>query len=220
MKTSPPEHSCIWPQAQPRCRPCRAWARAQSLSDAGRCASSFLFPAGQATDTPPRASSHSPLSERLGQGFVIENRTGAGGQYRHRGGPCTRLRTATRSYRTAYRARSTRRFTRNSNFDLIRDSRPGRQHRRRPLCDVDQPLGFPAKTVPEFIAYAKANPGKLKHGIVGALGSVSHVFGELFQNDDRYRVGSRFRIAVATLPTCSADRTQGRVRHHSREHDS
>ena len=62
----------------------------------------------------------------------------------------------------------------------------------------------PAKTAPEFIVYAKANPGKINMASSGN-GSVSHVFGELF----KMMAGaawSTFRIAAVTFPICSEDR--------------
>src|SRR3954452_24118047 len=70
------------------------------------------FPPGQATDTVARLIGQS-LSERLSQGFVIENRTGAGGNIGTEAAVHA-PRTATRWCRTAYRPRSTPRFTRNS----------------------------------------------------------------------------------------------------------
>src|SRR5499427_3177060 len=62
-------------------------------------------------------------------------------------------------------------------FNFIRDITPVASISRGPNVMVVHP-SFPAKTVPEFIAYAKANPGKISFGSAG-IGSVSHVSGEL-----------------------------------------
>src|SRR5207344_435075 len=65
------------------------------------------------------------------------------------------------------------------NFSFIRDIAPVAAINREPLVMLVNP-SFPAKTVPEFIAYAKANPGKINFAS-GGNGSPSHVSGELFK---------------------------------------
>ena len=65
------------------------------------------------------------------------------------------------------------------NFNFIRDIQPVAGILRVPAVMEVSP-SFPAKTVPEFIAYAKANPGKINYASPG-LGSSVHVFGELFK---------------------------------------
>jgi tripartite-type tricarboxylate transporter receptor subunit TctC len=65
------------------------------------------------------------------------------------------------------------------NFNFIRDIAPVTGIIRTPNVMVVHP-SFPTKTVPEFIAYAKANPGKINMASAGA-GSTSHIFGELFK---------------------------------------
>jgi len=65
------------------------------------------------------------------------------------------------------------------NFDFIRDIAPVAGIALVPSVMEVNP-SFPAKTVPEFIAYAKANPGKINMGAVGP-GSSTHIFGELFK---------------------------------------
>ena len=65
------------------------------------------------------------------------------------------------------------------NFNLIRDIVPVASLLRAPSVLEVNP-SVPAKTVPEFIAYAKANPGKLTMATSG-MGTSSHVFGELFK---------------------------------------
>jgi Tripartite tricarboxylate transporter family receptor len=65
------------------------------------------------------------------------------------------------------------------NFNFIRDIAPIAGLSREPAVMVVHP-SVPAKTVPEFIAYAKANPGKINFAS-GGIGAPSHVFGELFK---------------------------------------
>jgi tripartite-type tricarboxylate transporter receptor subunit TctC len=65
------------------------------------------------------------------------------------------------------------------NFDFVRDIAPVAGTNSNPYVMVVNP-SFPAKTVPEFIAYAKANPGKINMGSSG-VGTVLHLSGELFK---------------------------------------
>src|SRR6202007_1482529 len=67
----------------------------------------------------------------------------------------------------------------NTNFNLSREMAPVVSLIRGALIMVVHP-SFPAKTLPEFIAYAKANPGKIAMAS-GGIGSPNHVFGELFK---------------------------------------
>jgi tripartite-type tricarboxylate transporter receptor subunit TctC len=118
------------------------------------------------------------LSQRLGQSFVIDNRPGNG----------TNLATesvvnAPPDGYTLLMA-STAAFTNpalydNLRFNFIRDIAPVASLTRGAFVMVVNPL-FPAKTVPEFIAYAKANPGKINMAS-GGTGTVTHVAGELFK---------------------------------------
>jgi len=118
------------------------------------------------------------LSERLGQPFVIENRPGA----------ATNIATAavvrappdgyTVLLVNAANALNATLYD-NLNFNFIRDIAPVAGIMRVPSAMVVHP-SVPAKTVPEFIAYAKANPGKINMGSAGN-GSTPHVFGELFE---------------------------------------
>jgi tripartite-type tricarboxylate transporter receptor subunit TctC len=135
------------------------------------------FPPGQATDTIARLVGQS-LSERLGQGFVIENRTGAGGNIGTEAAvhaPADGYTLVQNGLSGAFNATLYPKL----NFDLIRDLTPVASIGGGPYVMVINP-SVPANTVPEFIAYAKANPGKLNMGSSGN-GSVSHVFGELFK---------------------------------------
>jgi tripartite-type tricarboxylate transporter receptor subunit TctC len=118
------------------------------------------------------------LSERFGQQFVIENRPGAGGTI----GTEAAARAPADGY-TLLLAGTTQAINATLydklSFDFIRDIAPVAPIIRLPnVLDVN--LSVPAKTVPEFIAYAKANPGKINMASVGT-GSTPHVTGELFK---------------------------------------
>jgi tripartite-type tricarboxylate transporter receptor subunit TctC len=135
------------------------------------------FPAGQATDTIARLMGQS-LSERLRQPFIVENRTGAGGNI----GTESVVRAAPDGYTLLLVGLSNAvnaTLYKKLNFDFIRDIAPVASIGGSPYVMVVNP-SVPAKTVPEFIAYAKVNPGKINMGSSGS-GSVSHVFGELFK---------------------------------------
>jgi tripartite-type tricarboxylate transporter receptor subunit TctC len=118
------------------------------------------------------------LSQRLGRQFVIENRPGAG----------TNIATAavTRAPADGYTLLivSTANVINATlysklDFDFIRDIAPVAGLTRGPSIMVVNP-SVPAKTVPEFIAYAKANPGKINMATAGN-GSGPHIYGELFK---------------------------------------
>src|SRR6266705_2482125 len=135
------------------------------------------FPAGQATDTIARLMGQS-LSERLGQPFVIENRTGAGGNI----GTESVVRATPDGYTLLLVGLSSAinaTLYQKLNFNFIHDIAPVASIGGGPYVMVVNP-SVPAKTVPEFVAYAKANSGKINMASSGN-GSVSHVFGELFK---------------------------------------
>jgi tripartite-type tricarboxylate transporter receptor subunit TctC len=134
------------------------------------------FPAGGSSDIVARLVGQW-LSERLGQAFIIENRPGAGTNI----GTEVVVRAAPDGYTlllavTPNAIAAT--LYEKLNFDFIRDIAPVASILRAPNVMVVNP-SFPAKTVPEFIAYAKANPGKINMASAG-VGSANHVFGELF----------------------------------------
>jgi len=118
------------------------------------------------------------LSERLGQQFVIENRPGAGGTI----GTEVVVRAASDGYTLlqvgAYSVVNAALYD-NLNFSFVRDITPIASMISVPLVMAVHP-SFPAKTVPEFIAYAKANPGKINMASSG-IGATPHVAGELFK---------------------------------------
>ncbi len=117
------------------------------------------------------------LSTHLGQPFVIENRPGGGTNI----GVEAAVRAPADGYTLLLIPPS---VTVNAtlyklNFNFIRDMMPVAMISQLPLV-MEVNLSVPAKTVPEFIAYAKANPGKVNMAS-GGSGSPSHIVGELFK---------------------------------------
>jgi tripartite-type tricarboxylate transporter receptor subunit TctC len=135
------------------------------------------FSAGGGYDIVARLIGQS-LSERFGQQFVIENRPGADGNI----GTETVVHAPPDGYTLLLAASNNAINTTlydKLNFDFIRDIAPIASIIRGTLVLVVHP-SFPAKTVPEFIAYAKANPGKLNMASAG-IGSLDHLAGEMFK---------------------------------------
>ena len=118
------------------------------------------------------------LSERLGQQFVIENRPGAGSNL----GTEVVVRASPDGYTllqiTSANA-SNATFYDKLNFNFFRDIAPVAGVFRGPYVMVVNP-SVPASTVPEFIAYAKANPRKVSMASSG-IGTATHLAGELFK---------------------------------------
>jgi tripartite-type tricarboxylate transporter receptor subunit TctC len=135
------------------------------------------FAAGGGTDIIARLIGQW-LSERLGQPFVIENRPGAAGNI----GTEAVVNSPPDGY-TLILAGSPNTINATLydklNFNFIRDIAPVAGIVRFPLVMVVHP-SVPAKTAPEFIAYAKANPGKISMAS-GGMGSGGHLSGELFK---------------------------------------
>jgi tripartite-type tricarboxylate transporter receptor subunit TctC len=118
------------------------------------------------------------LSERLGQQFVIDNRPGGGGNI----GTEAVVRAPADGYTllivgTWNAVNAT--FYDKLNYNFIRDIAPVASIIRTPFVMAVNPT-VPAKTVPEFIAYAKASPGKINYASAGT-GTSSHLTGELFK---------------------------------------
>src|SRR5215813_645772 len=132
------------------------------------------FPPGGATDITARLMGQW-LSERLGQPFIIENRPGAGGNIATEGV----VRASPDGYTLLMvllnNAVNTTLYDK-LNFDFIRDIAPVAYIGSSPYVMLINP-SFPAKTVPEFIAYTKANPGKVNMASAGN-GSGPHLAGE------------------------------------------
>jgi len=126
------------------------------------------FPAGSTSDIYARLVGQW-LSERLAQPFVVENRPGAGGNI----GTAAVVNAPPDGYTLLMIASANAinaTLYERLNFDFLRDIAPIAGPIANPYVMVVNP-SFPAKTVPEFIAYAKANPGKLTmaSGGVGAV---------------------------------------------------
>jgi len=119
------------------------------------------------------------LSEHLGQSFIIENKPGAGTNI----GVETVVRAPADGYTLLLIPASS---TVNASlykhlaFNFVQDIAPVAMISQVPLI-MEVPLNFPAKTVPEFIAYAKAHPGKINMAS-GGIGSPAHMGGELFKS--------------------------------------
>jgi tripartite-type tricarboxylate transporter receptor subunit TctC len=135
------------------------------------------FPASNASDIVARLAGQK-LSERLGQSFIVENRPGAGGniavEFVVNAGPdgYTLLAASTSAAINAT-------LYEHLSFNFLRDIAPVAGVARAPYVLVVTPA-FPATTVAEFTAYAKANPGKINMASAGN-GSLSHLCGELFK---------------------------------------
>ena len=134
------------------------------------------FGAGSAPDIVARLIGQS-LSERLGQSFVIENRAGASSSIA--------TEAVVRASPDGYTlllitiANAINATMLKLNFNFIRDIAPVASISRVPFVMEVHP-SVPANTVAEFIAYAKANPGKINLGSPG-IGTPGHVDGELFK---------------------------------------
>ena len=135
------------------------------------------YPAGYGPDIVGRLVAQS-LSERLGQQFVVENRPGAGSNIATElvvraspDGYMLILLTSTNAVNASLYV--------NLNFNVIHDLVPVARIGGTPFVLVVTP-SFPAKTVPELIAYAKANPGKINMASNG-IGTTPHVALELFK---------------------------------------
>jgi tripartite-type tricarboxylate transporter receptor subunit TctC len=118
------------------------------------------------------------LSERLGQPFLVENRTGAATNIATEAVVRAPADGYTLLFVNAANAINTTLYEKLS-FNLSRDIVPVASLIRAPSVLEVNP-SVPAKSVPELIAYAKANPGKLTMASSG-IGTPSHVFGELFK---------------------------------------
>ena len=118
------------------------------------------------------------LSERLGQPFIIENRPGAGNSI----GTEAVVRAPADGYTLllvgGFNAVNAT-FYDKLNYNFMRDIAPVASIVRTPFVMVVNP-SVPAKSVPEFIAYAKANPGRITFGSAG-IGGSNHLAGELFK---------------------------------------
>ena len=136
------------------------------------------FPPGGINDTYARLIA-AWLSEHLGQQFVVENRSGAGGTLAAEtvakaapDGYTLHLTTSADAWNASLYEKL--------NFDIVRDFAPVATIARGPGVLVVHP-SLPVKTVPELIDYAKSNPGKVTVASAG-IGSAPHMYWELFRS--------------------------------------
>jgi tripartite-type tricarboxylate transporter receptor subunit TctC len=136
------------------------------------------FPPGGISDTYARLIAQW-LSEHLGQQFIVENRPGAGGTLAAEAvakstpdGYTLLLTTSADAWNMS--------LYQKLNFDIVRDFAPVATISRGPGILVVHP-SLPVKTVPELIAYAKSNPGKVTVASAG-IGSAPHMYWELFRS--------------------------------------
>jgi len=165
------------------------------------------------------------LSQRLGQQFIVENRSGAGGNIATE----AVVRSAPDGY-TLLLADISNTFNPalydNLKFNFLRDIAPIAGIFKGASLLVANP-SFPPKSVPELIAYAKANPGKISMASAG-IGSIPHICGELFKTmagvdivQVQYRgagpalvdmLGGQTQIMFATVPSSLGYIKAGKLR--------
>jgi tripartite-type tricarboxylate transporter receptor subunit TctC len=182
------------------------------------------FPPGGGTDITARLFGQW-LSERLGQPFVIENRPGAGANIATEAVVRAPPDGYTLLLAGSFNAINATLYDK-LNFVFLRDIAPIAGLFREPLVLVIDP-SLPARTVSEFIAYAKANPGKVNMATPGS-GTSNHMSGELFKlmaDVDMlhvpYRggapaltdlIGGRVQVFFGTLPATIEYIRTGRLR--------
>jgi len=182
------------------------------------------FPAGGSADIVARIVAQA-LTERTGQSFFVDNKPGAGSNL----GAETVVRSDPDGYTLMAESVSNA-----INPTLYKKLSYDQQKDLVPVASIDVVpnvmdinLDVPAKTVPEFIAYAKANPGKITMGS-GGIGSSPHVAGELFKmmtGVDMLHVpyrgvapattdllGGRIQVLFDTLPAAIANIRAGKIR--------
>lgn len=182
------------------------------------------FAPGGATDTTARLMG-AWLSERLGQQFIVENRVGAGTNIATEAVVRSPPDGYTLLMVTASNAINATLYQK-MNFNYLRDTTPVAGVIRYPnVVEINNDL--PVKTIPEFIAYLKANPGKLSMGS-GGIGSSQHLAGELFKmmtgtdmTHVPYRggapalmdlIGGRIQVRFGVLPESISVIKEGKIR--------
>ena len=135
------------------------------------------FPPGGATDIQARLMGQW-LSDRLGQQFIVENRAGASGNIGTEAVAKAPADGYTLLQIVTPHAINAALYS-NLSFDFVRDIVPIIYSARLAYVVVVHP-SVPAKTIPEFIAYAKANPGKINYGSAGR-GTPQNIACELFK---------------------------------------
>ena len=135
------------------------------------------FPPGGTNDIVARLMGDE-LSRRLGQPIIIDNKFGGGGNIGAEGVVRAPPDGYTLLQTTAANATNAALYP-NLSFNFQRDLAPVAGIYALPLVLVVRP-NFAAQTIPELIAYAKANPDKISHGS-GGVGSISHIAAEMFK---------------------------------------
>jgi tripartite-type tricarboxylate transporter receptor subunit TctC len=163
------------------------------------------FPAGGPADIGARLTAQW-LSERLGQQVIVENRPGAATNIATEAVVRAPADGYTLLYAMVSNAINATLYDA-MNFNFIRDTAPVASFMRVPgVMEVN--LMVPAKTVPEFVAYAKAHPGKINMASAGP-GTVPHIYGELFKMmTDTDMVQVHYRGAGPAMPDLISDRVQ------------
>jgi tripartite-type tricarboxylate transporter receptor subunit TctC len=199
----------------PRRRFLRLAAGAAVLPTAPRVAAADTYPSrpvrivvgavpGSAPDVVARLAAQW-LSERLGQSFFVENRNGASGNLAAEAVVNAAPDGCTLLLITAGNAINVSLYA-NLNFDFIHDIAPVAGVVSFPMVmTVRAP--FPAKTLSEFMAYAKAKPGKINIGTPG-IGSPQHVAGELFKMDSGANI---ILVAYRGGPPAISDALGGQI---------
>jgi tripartite-type tricarboxylate transporter receptor subunit TctC len=134
------------------------------------------YPPGLTPDIVARLIAQS-LSQSFGQQFIVDNRAGAGSNI----GTEVAVRALPDGYTLlvmTFANATNATLYEGLNFDIVRDIAPVAGTFQSPLV-LTATLSFPAATVPDLIAYAKANPGKVNFASAG-YGTVNNVSGELF----------------------------------------
>ena len=183
------------------------------------------FPAGAAVDTLARAVANS-LSETFGKQFIVDNRTGAGGNI---GGAAVAKAPAdgyTFLFGTPAPIAINKLMYKGLNYDSEKDFTPVILAAKSPLI-IAVKLDFPAKALAELIAYAKQNPGKVNvgHPGNGTLGHITALLTQQFAGVDMtnvpYRgsaplttdlVGGQIDVAMDFMPTYMPHVVAGKIR--------
>jgi len=181
------------------------------------------FPAGQAADSLSRIVAQG-LSQKLGQQFIVENRPGAGGNI----GTEAVARAQPDGYTILMEVMTSNAINaslyKNLSFNFVKDIAPVACIGGGSYVVTVNP-SVPAKTLAEFIAYAKANPGKINMGSAG-IGTPPHAFGELFKmmaHVDMVHVpykgsyvpdllSGQLQVVFAPIPTVVAHIRAGKLR--------
>ena len=164
------------------------------------------FAAGSASDINARLLGQW-LSERLGQPFIIDNRAGAGGNIASEFVVRAPADGYTLLYASTAIAINETLYAGKLSFNSQKDLAPvASVVRTAVVMEVNRDL--PVKTVPEFIAYAKANPGKVNMATIG-VGSLQHLCGEYFKMITGINmVPVHYRGAAQAIPDLIAGRVQ------------